>query len=231
MSTGSYFAEDMVLDAINYGLNKDCKVTVLFAGPICSGKLPIVEGIRKWFKTVRKCDITVIDQNSFYKSLSDIEMFQRGYNIDSPDSFYTDEFTKKVKQFFETGKTFSPYYDFDEWTRGKPEFEKHFKNEAELKAFRYHCEKYNEHHDGMVNIIYGPHVISLLSEIVPNSITIYLNTDFHICMQRRLSMNRYLKVANISGIGGRRAYEYFVYEENELSVFPQKELANLVIQE
>ena len=230
MNNADDFAEAMTLEAINYSLNKSCKANVLLAGPICSGKLPIVESIRKWFRTVRSCDVTLIDQSSFYKPLSDMTPYPLGYNVDSLNAFYTDEIVKRVKTLFETGTTYSPYYDYEHWVRGMPEFEKRCQNEEERGNLIFRCEHFAEHHDEMVNIFFGTHVISLLDKVVPDNIKIFLDTDFELCMKRRMASNRYQRVANIKRFADRRAYHDFVWEENEWSVYPQKSMAQLVLQ-
>ena len=231
MPNSDYFAEMMTLDAINFNLNKYCKANILLAGPICSGKLPIVDGIKKWFSTVRSCNITLMNQASFYKPLHDIPTFSYGYNIDCLDAFYTDEFVKKVNTLFEKGITSSPYYNFDTWVRGMPEMEKHCTNEEQLKKFRTRCELFTFHSNELVNIFFGTHVIFLLDKVVPNNCKIFLNTNFDTCMKRRLSAERYAKTASYKGISGKRDYSDAVWEEVEWSIMPQKEMADLVIKE
>ncbi len=222
-------AETMVLDAVNFSMNKACKANIIIAGPICSGKMPIAEFVRKYYSTTKNYKITLMNQASFYKSLYGMERFPQGWRIDAPEAFHTEEFVKRVKAVFEKGISSSPYFNLNTWTRGMPEIEKQCTTEEQKKELRSKMDLFTFHSNSLVNIFVGTHAIKLLEDVVPNAITIYLNTDFDVCMKRRLGMECYRKVANIKTIAEKNAYFDFVLDELEWSVYPQRAKADIVL--
>ncbi len=229
MTQISRLAEAISLSAIDFSMNQSCQANLIIAGPICSGKLPIADCLRMYFSGVKHYKITLMNQASFYKSLDEMELYEQGYKVDAMEAFHTDEFVSKVKMLFEKGVSSSPYYNMNTWTRGMPEMERQCATEEQRKALRTKSELFLFHNPSAVNVFVGTHTIQLLKDVVPNCMTIYLNTDFHICMERRLSLECYRKVANIKTIKSKNAYYDFVQEEVEWSIAPQKEAADIVL--
>ena len=230
MTFTSNFAESMVLEAVNFSMNKACKANIIIAGPICSGKYPIAEFVRKFYAGVKSYRITLMNQASFYKPLSEMEETPYGYNVDAIEAFYEEEFRRKVKALFEVGISSSPYYNMKTWTRGMTEIEKQCSTEEQKQEVRSRSELFTFHNNGMVNLFIGEHAITLLEDIVPDAIKVYLNTDFGVCIKRRFAMECFRKVANFKTISEQNDYVFhFVSGELHHSVYPQMERADIVL--
>ncbi len=178
-------------------------VNVLIAGTTCSGKTILANEIYKKFSDRYK--VAIVEQDDYFKNLSDIPRSRGGYLTDSVHAFHIEEFKYDVHTLLTKGFVAMPEYDI---------------------ATNKRLSKTKAKRKGTINIFEGLHTINLLSDL-DNCIKIFVNTDMEICLKRRIARDT-LKYK----VPEKRIREYWqecVVPMCEKYIFPQKANADIVI--
>ena len=178
-------------------------VNIVIAGITCSGKTTLANQLRDYFSN--KYSVTIISQDDYFKNLADIPRIYEGYLGDSIDAFHVEEFKYDVEILLKKGVAIMPKYEIETNTRIS-------KNKIVRRS--------------TINIIEGLHTIHILNGL-NNCITIYLDTDIGTCLRRRIKrdFNRF-EIPRSSTI---RYWSDCILPISERCILPQKELANIVI--
>lgn len=191
-----------IKEEIKEALRKQERVNVIIAGTTCSGKTTLTEMIWNYFRN--KYPITIVEQDNYFKNLSDIPRVREGYLTDSIEAFYTEEFKYDIAILQRYGTVKMPIYDISTNTR--------------ISKKRVII--------GDINIFEGLHTIHLLDEL-ENSLKIYIDTDIDTCLERRIARD-----TSKYGIPEERIREYWkecIIPMCERYIFPQKEMADIII--
>lgn len=178
-------------------------INVVIAGTTCSGKTTLANEIRKNFS--EHYSVCIVSQDDYFKNLHDIPRAREGYLTDSLDAFHTVEFKHDVSMLLQNGVVTMPRYDVATNTRI-----------SKNKIVR----------SGKINIFEGLHTIHLLGGL-DNSIMIYLDTRTQTCLERRIHRD-----SSKYGVPEQRIRQYWndvIYPMCEKFIFPQKEMANIII--
>ncbi len=210
--------ESTLTNAIRYCLRKYCEANIIIAGPIGAGKHELCELVKDWFENIGISYVSLFFQDDYYKELQDIPKSEYGAKLDLMDSFETEELIDDVKKLYELEYTYVPVYDFNIWSRKFNELVS--KSHEKVKLVR----KRN------INIFAGIHAITLLKDIVPNAITIYVNTDTNVCIQRRVNQRMFCPCPyELPKSLQMSYYEDFIIPQIQTDILPQLDLADIVI--
>ncbi len=192
-----------VKEEIGNYLLRNGTVNIVISGITCSGKTTFSKELAEYFSNYYS--VTIVSQENYLKNIKDIPKVYEGDLLDSIDAFHADEFKHDIELLVKNKVSIIPKYDT---TIG-------------IRITKSQIVKYSE-----VNIFEGLHTIQLLRSL-PNSIFIFLDTDIGTCMQRRIKME-----SNHFGIPESRTlvyWDYCVLPMCEKYIFPQKQLADIII--
>lgn len=192
-----------IKEEIRKVLLKQERVNVIIAGTTCAGKTTLTREI--WNYSWNKWPTTIVEQDDYFKNLSDIPRVQEGYLTDSIEAFCTAEFKHDIEVLQKFGVVMMPRYDISTNTR---------------------ICKNKRVAIGDINIFEGLHTIHLLNDL-DNSIKIYIDTDIETCLERRIKRDTYKY-----GIPEKRIREYWkecIIPMCERYIYPQKEIADIII--
>lgn len=191
-----------IKEEIKEVLREKGRVNVIITGTTCSGKTTLTEMLWNYFRN--KYLTAIVEQDNYFKNLSDIPIVKEGYLTDSIEAFYTEEFKYDIAILQRYGTVEMPIYDISTNTR--------------ISKKRVMI--------GDINIFEGLHTIHLLSDL-ENSIKIYIDTDINTCLERRIARD-----TSKYGIPEKRIREYWsdcILPMCERYIFPQKEMADIII--
>lgn len=178
-------------------------INIIIAGYTCSGKTTEASKIKEIFGSL----VSSIPQDNYFKDLNEIPRSKNGYLMDSFNAFLTNEYEQDVETLLSRGQVYIPQYDI--------ESNKRLNKDILVKK-------------GKINIFEGLHTITLLKNL-NNKLTIFMNTPIDICLERRIK--RDTKNYGIKEEIIKRYFESCILPISKSYIIPQKELADLVIDE
>ncbi len=190
-----------IFEKIEEYLTKHGMVNVVIAGSTCSGKTTLAQKIQDHFSG--KYKVTIVSQDNFFKDLPYIPCIKEGPLFDSIDAFCIDEFKQSVAKLLENGVATIPIYDIS----------------SNMRTSRRKIVR-----TGQINVFEGLHTISLLQDL-RNSISIYVDTDQNVCLERRISRD-----TSKYGIPKKRVIEFWnncIMPMSKMYVFPQRRIADI----
>ena len=219
--------ESTVASAIRYCYRKYCRANIIIAGPIGSGKKELANAMKDWFDTISGEHVTVFSQEDYYKEKELIpEEKEYGRRIDSIKAFEKERFIMDVRNLFDKGCVLINRYNIKDWSKKWPYryVDINGVQEGEPKC------RIEAFQNNRTNIFIGLHAITFLKQIVPDSVTIYLNTDASTWMPRRIKEEMFLpfpKNRNAEQIS--EYYENFILPQIAEDVLPQLDMADIVV--
>lgn len=192
-----------VFEEISKYLNHHETVNIIISGVSCSGKSTLATKIQKYFCS--RCEVTVVEQDEYFKNLSDIPRSTLGYLTDSIEAFHSDEFKNDVQKLLVENLAIMPKYDIATNTRIS-------KNKIVRK--------------GKINIFEGLHTINLLKDL-DNAIKIFVDTDIDTCIKRRI--DRDTTKFDIPKQIIIRHWNNCIQPMNEKYILPQKQFADIIL--
>lgn len=192
-----------IFEEISKYLNHHETVNIIISGVSCSGKSILAKKLQKHFG--EQYQVTVVQQDEYFKNLSDIPRIPKGYLTDSIEAFHSEEFKNDVQKLLDEKVAIMPKYNIATNTRIS-------KNKIVRK--------------GKINIFEGLHTINLLKDL-EDSIKIFVDTDINTCIKRRI--DRDTTNFNIPKEIIIRHWNNCIQPMNEKYILPQKELANIIL--
>ena len=192
-----------IFEEISKYLNHHETVNIIISGVSCSGKSTLAKKLQKHFG--EQYQVTVVQQDEYFKNLSDIPKIPKGYLTDSVEAFHSEEFKNDVQKLLNENVAIMPKYDIATNTRIS-------KNKIVRK--------------GKINIFEGLHTIHILNGL-ENCIKIFVDTDINTCLTRRI--NRDTTKFSIPEEIIIRHWNNCIKPMNEKYILPQKELANIIL--
>lgn len=209
-------AESTLANAIRYCMRKYCQANIIIAGPIGAGKLDLCGEMQAWFESVESSSVTVFSQYDYYKELDDIPFEKYGKKIDSVEAFEKEEFIGDAFQLIENGYTYIPHYDFSKWSRKNSKIIQKDKLNHKVILLR----------KGNINLLVGPHAISLLKDVFTDAISVYVNTPYAECINNRFYNP---KSSELVGDLQNKYFDEFLLPQIEKEIHPQLDMADIVI--
>lgn len=192
-----------IFEEISKYLNHHETVNIIISGISCSGKSTLAKKLQKHFG--KRYEVTVVEQDEYFKNLSDIPRSTLGYLTDSVEAFHSEEFKNDVQKLLDENVAIMPKYDIATNTRMS-------KNKIVRK--------------GKINIFEGLHTLYLLNDL-DDCIKIFVDTDIDTCIKRRI--NRDTTNFNVPKEIIIRHWNNCIQPMNEKYILPQKELANIIL--
>lgn len=219
--------ESTVAGAIRYCYRKYCRANVIIAGPIGAGKKEMADAMKDWFDTISGEHVTVFSQEEYYKEKEAIPFEEPyGRKIDSIKAFEKERFVTDVRNLLDKGCVLINKYNIREWTKKWP-YRYVDINGAQEGEPKYRIEAFQ---NNRTNIFIGVHAITLLKDLVPESVTIYLNTDTDVWMKRREKEKMFLPmVQNRTSEEVTKYYENFILPQIATDILPQLDMADIVV--
>ncbi len=220
-------SESTVANAIRYCYRKYCKANIIIAGPIGSGKRELADAVKDWFETINGERVTVFSQEDYYKEKDLIPGDEEyGKEIDSIKAFDKERFITDSRNLFDKGCVLVNRYNIRDWSKKWP-YRYVDINGVQEGEPKFRIEAFQS---SRTNIFIGLHAITLLKDIIPNSVTVYLNTDVNVWMSRRMKEGMFLPQPKVI-IRGQllRYYEEFVLPQIAEDILPQLDMADIVV--
>lgn len=192
-----------IFEEISKYLNHHETVNIIISGVSCSGKSTLAKKLQKHFEEWYQ--VTVVQQDEYFKNLSDIPKIPKGYLTDSIEAFHSEEFKNDVQKLLNENVAIMPRYDIATNTRIS-------KNKIVRK--------------GKINIFEGLHTINLLKDL-DNTIKIFVDTDIDTCIKRRI--DRDTANFNIPKEIIIRHWNNCIQPMNEKYILPQKQFADIIL--
>ena len=174
---------------------------ILIAGMSCSGKTTLAKQL---CRDMERDAPLLLCQDSWFRDLPDIPRGPNGYrNMESPEAFHTAEFIEAVRRLSTGQEAQIPIYD--------------------VKANRRTGMSVKQSRP--LVIVEGLHSIMLLSDLLAHKYTIFVNTPFELCRQRRIERD-----SALLGIDGELVKKHFtqvVYPFYEPYIRPQADMAEI----
>ena len=162
-------------------INADGICNVVIAGGTCSGKTTLANDLQN--QLAKEFSTAVISQDSYFKDIQYVPKIPKGYLMDSPNAFHASEFKQDVEQLLRKGTALVPHYDVAQNKRIS-------KNTPIERA--------------QANLFEGLHAIALLDGLLPDALTIFVNTPLEICLERRIGRD-----TKLYGVAKERIIENF----------------------
>jgi uridine kinase len=193
-----------IASEIKKKVHADNICNVIIAGGTCSGKTTLATNLHK--QLAKEFSVSVIKQDDYFKDIQDVPRIRKGYLMDSPNAFHTNEFQKDVRQLLNEGSTVIPRYDV---------------------AVNKRISKDVTITHAQINIFEGLHTISLLGEL-PNALTVFMITPLEICLERRV--NRDKKLFGVAEERIRENFEDCITPMYHSYIAPQIECAEIKLE-
>lgn len=190
-------------EEIRKAIRKYGRVNIIISGTSCAGKTTLATGINDYYRN--EYSTQIVSQDDYFKNLSDMPRSIKGYLTDSIEAFHTTEFKRNVELLQRIGFVLMPYYDISTNTRT---------SQRQRVTIRD------------INIFEGLHTIQLLKDL-DKSIKIYIDTDIETCLERRIV--RDTSKYGIPEKWIREHWEYCIVPMCEKYIYPQKEMADIII--
>lgn len=174
-------------------------MNLLISGITCSGKSTLSRMLKESIK-----DVSIIEQDSYFKDLKDIPRSKGYYLFDSPNAFNIEEFKKDINSLLTNGFIFLPNYDKK-------------KNQRVSKDIYTLSSR--------LNIFEGLHTIFLLSDL-PNTYKIFIEVSLEEILKRKINRDK------TYGINEKEVISYFyeiVIPLYKLYIEKQRDYADQVI--